>query len=800
MNIFGLNGKWRMTGNGYDVMGSVPGSVYSFLHIDNSILPDPYYRDNEDIYTSLMENEYTFERTFNYERTDNKTFLVFEGLDTLCSVYLNGKLLGKTDNMHIKYEFDLRNELCNGENLLQVVCHPVLPYIKEKNQKNKLFGATDCTVGYPHVRKAHSMMGWDWGPRLPDGGIWRDVYILEKNSAEIKDVEILQRHEDGRVYITPKIKTDGGELELVLTAPDGDKTILLANAEQEIKDAKLWWPNGLGEQFLYEIRVILRENGDVVDEKSLKIGLRELKLIRKADEYGEGFYHEINGVDMFAMGADYIPEDNIYSRITPERTRELLEHCKACNFNAVRVWGGGYYPDDFFFDICDELGLVVFFDLMFACSVYEPDESMLDSITLEVEQNLRRIRHHACLGLICGNNEIEWHFHDYLALSGREDRDHLTNIYLDLFENRFPKIVGEVAPYLAYIPSSPTSKGSFADPNGEACGDCHDWEPDYILCRNKFYRYVSEFGFQSLPSMKTVESYTLPSDRNINSRIMEKHQRSFGGNELILSQLSRFYRYPTSFEGLIYASQVLQAESIRYRVEHLRRNRGRCMGALYWQLNDIWPVTSWASIDYCGRYKALQYVAKHFYAPVLLSCEEIGELQNRRYVNIEAGNYNSEKSVRFCVTNDTLTDIAGIVKWERRDESSNISDCGEISVCVPKMSSVWLDKMVLDSFDVEHEHIFFSLSVEDAVISEGSVLLAAPKHYSFSDPQLEWERIGDIIKIRSNAYAKAVMLEGVDGDVIFEDNCFDMEKGEKNIRILSGDAESFVIRSVYDIS
>jgi beta-mannosidase len=216
-------------------------------------------------------------------------------------------------------------------------------------------------------------------------------------------------------------------------------------------------------------------------------------------------------------------------------------------------------------------------------------------------------------------------------------------------------------------------------------------------------------------------------------------------------------------------------------------------------LNDIWPVTSWASIDYCGRYKALQYVAKRFYAPVLLSCEEIGELQNRRYVNIEAGNYNSEKSVRFCVTNDTLTDIAGIVKWERRDESSNISDCGEISVCVPKMSSVWLDKMVLDSFDVEHEHIFFSLSVEDAVISEGSVLLAAPKHYSFSDPQLEWERIGDIIKIRSNAYAKAVMLEGVDGDVIFEDNCFDMEKGEKNIRILSGDAESFVIRSVYDI-
>ena len=808
MKKYDLGGKWRMTGGGYDVEGVVPGSVYSFLYLDNKLLPDPYYRDNEDIFTALMEHEYVFERNFCYSLTDVQTdapiSLVFEGLDTRCTVYLNETKLGDADNMHLRYSFDVGGVLKDGENFLKVVFPPLLPYLRQKHKENRLFGATDCIDGYPNVRKAHSMMGWDWGPRLPDAGIWRDVYLLEQNSARLSKIHILQNHRNGAVFLTPQVTIEGdGELEIALISPDGVVSNLIPNQENLIEAPKLWWPNRLGEQNLYEVKVILREQGRVSDEKTLKIGLRELKLIRKADEYGESFYHEINGFDMFAMGADYIPEDNIFSRITPERTRTLLEHCKNCNFNAIRVWGGGYYPDDYFFDLCDELGLVVFLDLMFACSVYEPDDKMKESIKEEIKQNLERIRHHACIALVCGNNEIEWHFQDYVSISGRADREHLTSIYLDLFENYIPAIVAETAPYLPYIPSSPTSTGGFLDPNGEACGDCHDWEPDYLSIDNRFYRYVSEFGFQSLPSVKTVERYTVEGERNLNSRIMEKHQRSFGGNELILTYLSRTFRYPSSLENLIYASQILQAESVGYRVEHFRRNRGRCMGALYWQLNDIWPVTSWASIDYYGRYKALQYAAKRFYSPILLSCKVSGDMRSNRYVNVQKEVYSPEcKSQRFaelCVINDTLSDVCGIVKWERRNALGDLLEEGCCDVSVPKLSCNHLEKLDFDGVDVEREHLRYSLLVDDVVVSEGSVLFASPKYYCFEDPHLSYEIQGDELIIKSQAYARSVQIEGDDDRLLLSDNYFDMERGERHIRILKGKPINITLRSVFDI-
>ena len=791
-----LDGSWKMQGGGYSVCGNIPGSVYSFLHIDNDILPDPHFGENEDIYLALANEEFVFERSFELEKGEDATALVFEGLDTLCSVYLNGIFVAETDNMHVRYSFDVTNILLDGENKIKVVCHPIAPFIKEKNSQARLFGATDCMEGYPYIRKAHSMMGWDWGPRLPDAGIWRSVYLCEKNSAEILGFEILQRHEDGRVFVTPKIEADGGVIEIKMTSPDGKVVTLEANCENEIKSPSLWMPNRLGEQNLYEIQINLLEEGRVVDEKALKIGLREMKLVRQADEYGEGFYHEINGVDMFAMGADYIPEDNIFSRITPEKTRELLTHCKNSGFNAIRVWGGGYYPDDFFFDICDELGLVVFFDLMFACSVYDPDEKMMDSITLEVKQNLSRIRHHACIGLICGNNEIEWHFHDYVAISGREDREHLEGVYLDIFEKRIPDIIDSVAPYIPYIPSSPTSGGRFADPNGEGAGDCHDWESDYLLFRNKHYRYVSEFGFQSLPHIKTIESFTFPEDRNIYSHTMEKHQRSFGGNELILSQMARLLRYPTTLEGLVYATQVFQAESIRYRVEHLRQNRGRCMGALYWQLNDIWPCTSWASIDYYGRFKALQYAAKRFFSPILISCCELGELQRVRYVNAEKKD-SGELTAEIFVTNDTLSQIEGRVEWRVCDKNSRVLRRGEKAVKIDPLSAQGVEKLELSDIDPRCDHLSFAIYVDGECKSEGSVLFTPPKHYGFADPHLSFSVCGDIITVKSEAFAKSVCISG--DDIVLDDNYFDMESGERQIRILSGSAEDLTIRSMYDI-
>jgi beta-mannosidase len=571
------------------------------------------------------------------------------------------------------------------------------------------------------------------------------------------------------------------------------------NTETEIENPQLWWPNGMGKQPIYTVTASLCKDGIILDEKERKIGLRQLKLIREKDEFGESFYHEINGKKMFAMGADYIPEDNIFSRITPDRTKTLLTHCRDCHFNAIRVWGGGYYPDDFFFDICDELGLVVFFDLMFACSVYEPTPRMLESIVTEVEQNLTRIRDHACLGLICGNNEIEWHFHEYVAISGRSDVDHLSQIYLDLFEKLLLETVKRVAPHLTYIPSSPTSVGGFRDPNGEGYGDCHDWEPNYLVCRNRFYRYVSEFGFEGFPCMKTIEGFTTEEDRNVHSKIMDRHQRSCGGNELILTYLTKNYLYPNDFATFVYASQLLQADAVKYKVEHFRRHRGRCMGTLYWQLNDIWPVTSWASIDYAGRFKALQYFAKRFFSPVLLSCEEVGELQTKPFVNMEPTIYSTEKSARFCVTNDTMYELNGKIQWELRDCNSNVLQSGTHDIQVDALSAKWLDKMVFDNLDPETQHLHFYLEADGNVLSEGSVLFTVAKYHRFQNPNLRAEIKDGYILVRSDGYAKAVQIEGVDGDLLLEDNFFDMEKGEKRVRILSGNATKITLRSVYDI-
>ncbi|MBR2623045.1 MAG: glycoside hydrolase family 2 protein [Clostridia bacterium] len=795
-----LSGQWTMRGNGYAVNGLIPGSVYSFLYLDNKLLPDPYYRDNEDLYLELANHEYVFEKVFTYTPSRCPTDLVFEGLDTLCSIYLNGEKIADTDNMHVRYAFDVTTLLKKGINHLQVVFHPVPAYLKQKNKEVKLFGANDCMAGYPHLRKAHCMMGWDWGPRLPDAGIWKDVYLVEKNSAQILNLHVTQRHKDGRVFLTPTLQIDGdAEMKITLTAPNGKTLSLPANTETEIENPCLWWPNGMGEQALYTLIATLLENGIAVDEKQIKIGLRELKLIRQKDDFGESFYHEINGRSMFAMGADYIPEDNIFCRITPERTRTLLTHCRDSHFNAIRVWGGGYYPDDFFFDLCDELGLVVFFDLMFACSVYEPTDHLRDSIVEEVTQNLTRIRHHACLGLICGNNEIEWHFHEYVAISGRTDVEHLSNVYLDLFENLLPQTVKAVAPYLPYIPSSPTSVGGFRDPNGEGYGDCHDWEPNYLVCRNRFYRYVSEFGFEGFPCMKTIEGFTLPEDRNVHSQIMDRHQRSFGGNELILTYLTRNYLYPNDFATFIYASQLLQAEAVKYKVEHFRRHRGRCMGTLYWQLNDIWPVTSWASIDYGGRFKGLQYMAKRFYAPILLSCEEVGEMQNKTFINLEPGLFNEEKSARFCVTNDTMYEMNGTIRWELRDADSDILQSKTQEVCVDALSAKWLDKIVFEGLDPKTQHLHFTLEVNGEILSEATVLFTVAKYHRFQNPHLRYELENNVITIHSDCYAKAVQIEGIDGDLLLEDSFFDMEKGEKRIRILSGTATKLSLRSVYDI-
>lgn len=796
MKKISLCGEWVLSGGKFNTKGNVPGSVYSIL-LNQNLIPDTYYRMNELAALELMDNEFTFTKNFNYKKTGKKVLLICEGIDTLCDLYINDKFLAHTENMHRQYEFDLSNHLVDGNNVIKAVFPPLDKYIKEKFVKKRINGCSHPLNGFMYVRKAHYMLGWDWGPRTPDAGIWKPIYILEGEEPRIKEVDIHQRHSNGKVYLTVNAKTDKPcEFMIRIITPNKKELFLNNGVEFVIEEPKLWWPNGLGEQPLYQVETIALFKGQECDRSIKKIGLREIRLIREKDEFGESFCHEVNGVKFFAMGADYIPEDTVLSRCNREKTKELLKKCVFANFNTIRVWGGGYYPEDYFFDLCDELGLVVFFDLMFACSFYDFGKEFDENTLVEIEQNVKRFRHHACIGLISGNNEIEERFCWYKDEQVKKD-------YLDFFEVKVVDLIKKIAPYIAYVPSSPSSFGGGIDPRNENYGDSHYWDvwhanEPFSEYRNHYFRYLSEFGFQSFPCYKTVKAFTLPKDRNVFSRVMEMHQRNYGANGKILSYLSQTYLYPAKFEMLLYASQLLQADAIRYGVEHLRRERGRCMGTLYWQLNDCWPGASWSSVDYYGRLKALHYSAKRFFAPVMISCEETYEFTNRFDVTNER-NIGYETKAKIVVNNDSLSDIKGLVVWQLRSSNGKIIISGKTQVCVPKLSVCELKELDFEKTDVNKNYLWYELFVNNEVVSYGSVLFTKPKYFNFINPNLTVDIKGKVITVKAQSYAKYVEIYSPDSDFILSDNFFDMNEGEKQITVVSGNPKTLKIRSVYNI-
>ena len=800
MKTKSLNGEWIMEQqNGERTKGQIPGSVYSFL-LDAGKMENPHVGENELSALALMEEDYSFETTFDTGEeilAQEHQAIVFDGIDTLAEVSLNGTVLGRADNFFRRWEWDVTGLLQESGNVLRVDLDSPLRYIREKDAEQHFGGSRHAMKGFPQIRKPHCMFGWDWGPRLPDAGIWKDVTLIGFGKARLEDVSIEQDHSDG-VSVTVTAKASGGELEISLTTPEGEVFSLENGTPYKVKNPPLWWPNGLGDQPLYTVTVQLKENGELLEESKKRIGLRTLTIHREKDEWGESFAHEVNGIRFFGMGANYIPEDNVVSRITPERTRRLLEDSKACHFNVIRVWGGGWYPNDFFYDLCDELGLVVWQDMMYACANYNLTDEFEESITAETVENVRRIRHHACLGLWCGNNEMEW-----LANDKKYDGNDVTKAYyIRMFEQIIPKILKKEDPHTYYWPSSPSSGGSFDEPNSPYRGDVHNWEVwhsgvPFSEYRKYCFRYLSEFGFQSFPCLQTVAGFAEKKDWNVFSRVMERHQRNEGANGKILQYLSMTYLYPSTFENLLYASQLLQADAIRYGVEHFRRNRGQCMGAIYWQLNDIWPVASWASLDYHGRWKALHYVARRFFAPIMLSCKEECEVTTKTSIVME-----SDKDIntaQLCVANETKQDFTGTVSWSLRDAGSRVICRGEEEVCTKAFSSHWLAEMDFSDTDYLENHLTFALTGADGVVSEGSVLFTAPKHYHFRDPELKVTRQGDLLTVEAKNYARSVELYSENADVVLSDNFFDMEAGTKTVCIVRGEAQDWKARSVYDI-
>ncbi len=810
MKQLSLCGPWTLDipGSAFQsVPAQVPGSVYHDL-LSAERIPDPFYRDNETQALALMENDFRYSRTFSVDAgllSCDAVLLRCEGLDTLAMVSINGAEAGRANNMHRTWEFDVKSLLREGEN--DIVVHFASPTrtIRERFVDDPADGSADAMEGFPNLRKAHCMFGWDWGPRLPDAGIWRDISLLGVDRARIRDVLVEQFHGDGQVtlrihtHIT-RLTDAPTETAVSVTAPDG--TVLTGvgeHCEIGIADPQLWWPAGYGEQPLYRVEVVLSSGGEPLDAWNRRIGLRTMTVTREKRDYGETFSHCVNGVDVFAMGMDYIPEDNLLPRVTPARTRRLLEDARLANVNTIRVWGGGYYPDDWFYDACDELGLLVWQDFMFACAVYNLTDEFEETITAEFVDNIRRLRSHPSLALWCGNNEMEQFAGSGMWIRAMRQKSD----YIKMFQYIIPKVLKAEDPQAFYWPSSPSSGGDFDAPGDPSRGDVHDWDVWHGLkpftdYRNYLFSYVSEFGFQSFPCMETIETFTLPEDRNIFSYVMEKHQRNATANGRIVTYLSQTYLYPSDLDKLVYASQLLQAQAMQYGVEHWRRNRGRCMGAVIWQLNDCWPVASWSGIDYFGRWKALQYYAKRFFAPVLVSCHEEG-LVNQEGISVNTEHIDPKKTARLNVSNETRAPFAGEVHWALRRPDASVIEEGRFAAEVPALTAVWLPEQDFTRYDPYDCYYSYRLTGQDGgAVGEGSVLFCAPKHFRFVDPGLTARIEGDEIVVTASAYARSVELR-CGADVVLEDNFFDMNGGERRVKILRGEAKEVSARSVYDI-
>lgn len=819
MKIITLNDNWKMHRSDQQewMEATVPGSVYGDL-LRGDKMEDPFWKDNEDAALKLMDYDYEYRTGFTCGEellASDEVILRFEGLDTIADITLNGVKLGHVENMHRTWEYSVKDILRKEENELTVYFYSPTKFIAEAFQKAPTLGTEDAMNGFVHIRKAHCMFGWDWGAHLPDAGIWRPVYLLGVDTARLISVEVLQYHENDvvRLEVNPEIdiapnqKISGKELDLRVRILNPQGMEILSRDGMEgsivIEHPQLWWPHGYGEQNLYTISVdLINADGKVLDNWTRKIGLRTITMDRTKDQWGERFATCVNGVNIFAMGADYIPEDHLLGRVTRETTKTLLEKAVFANFNSIRVWGGGYYPDDWFFDLCDELGLVVWQDFMFACAVYDLTPEFEANITAEFIDNLKRIRHHASLGLMCGNNEME----QFVKEGNWVSKDSEVRDYIIMYERILPRVMKQYAPQVFYWPASPSSGGSFDNPRDENRGDVHYWDvwhgnKPFSEYRKFHFRYLSEFGFQSFPSKKTVETFTDDErDMNIFSYIMEKHQRNGSANGKIMNYMQQTYRYPSDFETVIYASQLLQADAIRYGVEHFRRNRNdsRCMGAVYWQFNDCWPVASWSSVDYCQRMKALHYYAKRFFAPIMISCQEEGMMNSgQELVRLP---FDFPKSIHLCVANESMQDETITVKWQIRDAMAKVLLAQEAAIDVPALTSVWLDKVDLPDIDIYNEYVSFQAIKDGSVVSEGTVIFSYPKYFRYENPQLSARVEGNCITVCAGSYAKSVEILNDNEDLILSDNYFDLNAGSKTVEVISGNIDHLRLRSVYDIN
>lgn len=766
-----LAGDWRVSQSGKNdwFSATVPGCVHTDL-LAAGIIPDPFHRENEKVVQWVGESDWVYKHTFDVPEAvlkNDRVLLRCEGLDTLASVKINGHAIGRADNMFRLWEFDVKPVLRAGANVIEISFESPVTYIKQRESDQ---APGKWVKGRAWVRKEPCSFGWDWGPNLPSCGIWKNITLETFNQGRIADV-LVRQHLSGKHNATLNVEVNvettsptPAPFQAVLTLLDKGKSIAKktikifdgqGNSELEINHPKLWWPAGMGEQPLYEVHVELRNaDGDALDTWSRRIGLRELKAV--LPEKDSPLHFEVNGIPFFSKGANWIPCDSFTSRVTPEILRRYVVDAAAVNINTLRFWGGGYYEDDALFDACDEMGICVWLDFKFACSAYPAfDNQFMDNVRLEARDNLRRLRHHPCVAVWCGNNEIS------LLNEAKEWRDNTmsTADYDRLFKDLLAEQVRQCAPQANYVSGSPD------------CGDTHYWDVWHGTRTFDAYRtltgFMSEFGYQSFPELKTILAFTNEKDRaSVVTPVMKWHQRSglgdIEGNQEMVDMINHYFKAPKDFATTLWLSQILQGHGIKIGAEYWRQTMPKSMGCVFWQYNDIWPGMSWSSVDYFGRWKALHYMAQKFYSPILVS-----GLENTK-----------DGTIELFVTSDRLESHHGKLSWNVTDLAGKTLSRDSLLVEIParqsgKVKTLNLQEQI-QNLGANGVLTWLTLEVDGKTVSENLVLLALPKELELPDPKLaasvEKSGAGFLVTIKSETPALWVWLGLENADAKYADN------------------------------
>lgn len=803
----------------------VPGTVHQDL-LRYKLLPDPFYGTNEKKIQWVENEDWEYKTTFLVtpeQLSRGAAQITFEGLDTYADVFLNGSLLLKSDNMFVAYSVPVKEVLRAGENRLHILFHSPIKQTLSQWESNGFDYPADNDHHDKHLsiftRKAPYSYGWDWGIRMVTSGIWRPVTLKFYDIATIDDYHVKQlslTNEKALLSNELEINNVSGKEEMAevlasYSLKDGDsgtvkQTVALSpgrnyiNLPVTVEKPVRWMPNGWGEPALYDFSAQVVCGGKVIAEKHHRIGLRTVRLVNEKDKYGESYYFEVNGIPMFAKGANFIPNDALLPAMTTERYQTLFRDIKEANMNVIRVWGGGTYEDDRFYELADENGILVWQDFMFACTAYPADPTFLKRVSQEAEYNIKRLRNHACLAMWCGNNEILEGL-KYWGWQSRYTKETYEQLYRDydkLFRELLPAKVKELDSGRFYVHSSPYF-ANWGRPDSWGTGDSHNWgiwygKKTFESSDTELGRFISEFGFQSFPEMKTIATFAAPKDYEIESEVMNAHQKSSIGNNLIHTYMERDFIVPEKFEDFVYVGLVLQGQGIRYCLEAHRRNRPYCMGTLYWQLNDSWPVVSWSGIDYYGNWKALHYQAKRAFEPLLINAVH------------EDGNLN------IYLISDKLQSLSDLtLTMQLIDFNGKRLDKRKVSVHAPANASEKVFGRALDEWADENQRkeCFLLLTLNDKSGHE----IARRVHFFVPTKELKLPEtaVKYTVKLQdgrcevtldSRRLAKDVFVQIPIQGARFSDNFFDLLPGEtKKITITSpelrkGDKPEIIIKHI----